>query len=188
MLGNHQTERGLRQLTECETVDAAGLRRFLFEVRERIGGRPVTFLCIGTDRSSGDALGPLVGTGLRKAGFQRVIGTLEHPCDANSLLSRVADLSAVPPEARGVVIAIDAGLGRAESIGKYQVSAGPVLPGASLGRDLPGVGDYGIAGIVNVAGHRKYAVLQTTSLYRVMGMADTIVAAISDVFGSAAKQ
>ncbi|WP_274365440.1 spore protease YyaC [Paenibacillus thermotolerans] len=168
-----------------ETVDGAGLRRFLHDVKMGIGAQPVTFLCIGTDRSSGDALGPLVGTSLRKAGFVRVIGTLEEPCDANTLPAFLSALQAVPDDSRGVVIAVDAGLGRAESVGKYQVSAGPVLPGASLGRELPGVGDYGIAGIVNTAGPRnKFAVLQTTSLHRVMGMAEQIVSAVSEIFGN----
>ncbi|WP_199616090.1 spore protease YyaC [Paenibacillus alkalitolerans] len=169
-------------MTWCETVDQAGLRLFLRQLKEQIGDRSVTFLCIGTDRSSGDALGPLVGTGLRKAGFQRVIGTLDAPCDANTLPARLLELESGPLSG-GIVIAVDAGLGRAESIGKYQISDGPVMPGASLGRNLPGVGDYGIAGIVNTAGVRKYAILQTTSLHRVIGMADEIVAAVREAFG-----
>jgi putative sporulation protein YyaC len=172
---------GTKRVIGCKTVDQAGLRRFLQAVRERAGDRPVTYLCIGTDRSSGDALGPLVGTGLRKAGFRRVVGTLDAPCDANTLPYRLAELASGPLSG-GIVIAVDAGLGRAESVGMYQVSDGPVFPGASLGRELPGAGDYGIAGIVNAAGARKYAILQTTSLYRVIRMADEIVAAIKDTF------
>ncbi|HZG58218.1 spore protease YyaC [Paenibacillus sp.] len=163
------------------TVDGEGLKRALFELREAIGAKPVTFVCIGTDRSTGDALGPLVGTALAAAGYERVIGTLASPCDANTLPTWIAELAALPPGSEAVV-AIDAALGRPESVGKFQVTSVPTLPGASLGRNLPPVGDYGIAGIVNGAGMKSYAILQNTSLHRVMTMADSIVAAIKAAF------
>lgn len=163
------------------TLDGEGLQQALFQVKETMVGDSVLFLCIGTDRSTGDALGPLVGTGLKKAGFRRVFGTLDCPCDANTLPSFVSELVSGAREGE-TVIAVDAALGKSESIGKYQVTAGPLLPGASIGRSLPPVGDYGIAGIVNESGIRKYAILQNTSLYRVMGMAETIVAAAAKAF------
>jgi putative sporulation protein YyaC len=163
------------------TVDGEGLRQALQEVKLAIGAKPVTFLCIGTDRSTGDALGPLVGTGLASSGFERVIGTLASPCDANTLPMWITELAAVPHGSEAV-IAIDAALGRPESIGKYQVSSVPMLPGSSLRRDLPPVGDYGIAGIVNGNGIKTYSILQNTSLHRVMSMADAIVDAIRTTF------
>lgn len=162
-----------------ETIEGTRLVAFLQSVRQRNEERPVAFLCIGTDRSTGDALGPLVGTGLRAAGFGLVYGTLEKPCDAHTLPSVMEALErekALRPDM--LVIAVDAALGRAESVGKFQVTNEPMLPGLSLQRDLPAVGDYGVAGIVNVTGPRPYAALQNTSLFRVMTMADTIVAAI----------
>lgn len=166
-----------------KTVDPAGLAEAMRELRREIGERTVVFICIGTDRSTGDAFGPLVGTGLANAGFRRVIGTLAEPCDAHALPSRIAELSASAQDGRAV-IAIDAALGRAESIGKFQVTAVPTLPGSSVGRMLPPVGDFGIAGIVNGAGHRhkSYSILQNTPLYRVMTMAEQLVAAITAVF------
>lgn len=45
------------------------------------GDGPLLFCCIGTDRSTGDALGPLTGsllTGLPSFPFE-VVGTLEKP-------------------------------------------------------------------------------------------------------------
>ncbi|TLS49169.1 spore protease YyaC [Paenibacillus antri] len=163
------------------TVDGEGLKRELLDLRGKINGRPITFLCIGTDRSTGDALGPLVGTALSNAGYERVIGTLASPCDANTLPAWMTELAAVPAGAEAVV-AIDAALGRPESVGRFQVTHVPMLPGASMGRNLPPVGDYGIAGIVNGNGIKSYAILQNTSLHRVMTMADTIVHAITAAF------
>ena len=47
----------------------------------------VIFLCIGTDRSTGDSLGPLGGHKLRKCRLKKaaVIGTLDKPVHAMNL-------------------------------------------------------------------------------------------------------
>ncbi|WP_157276921.1 spore protease YyaC [Paenibacillus sp. Soil766] len=133
----------------------------------------LAFVCIGTDRSTGDSLGPLVGSKLAELGYPHVIGTLAEPCDATNLAMRMQE---IPPNV--VVIAIDACLGRKLSVGLYQLSNQPLAPGQSVGKDLPPIGDYTIAAIVNVDGPRQYNVLQTTSLYRVMQMAEEVIRAI----------
>lgn len=137
----------------------------------------ITFLCIGTDRSTGDALGPLVGTFLEEAGYKQVIGTLSMPCDGSNMEIRVAELPA-----SGIVIAIDACLGKPSSVGQYQVANLPIEPGKSVGKRLPPVGDYSVAAIVNVDGPKKYWILQNTSLHHVVQMAKEIVSAIGSVF------
>ncbi|MGG1553854.1 spore protease YyaC [Paenibacillus ferrarius] len=137
----------------------------------------VAFVCIGTDRSTGDALGPLVGSRLAELGYKSVVGTLEAPCDASNLPQRLAEIPA------GVtVIAVDACLGQKLSVGMYQLSNQPIAPGKSVGKVLPQVGDYTIAAIVNADGPRQYSVLQTTSLYHVMQMAEDVVRAIVNAF------
>ena len=45
---------------------AARLHQMIEEEKLRQGKRGVVFLCIGTDRSTGDSLGPLIGYKLRK--------------------------------------------------------------------------------------------------------------------------
>mgnify|MGYP000231911284 FL=1 len=47
----------------------------------------VVFLCIGTDRSTGDSLGPLIGYQLKEKRLERVaiLGTLERPVHAMNL-------------------------------------------------------------------------------------------------------
>jgi putative sporulation protein YyaC len=151
---------------------------FFQHIRERQPevGR-LLFLCVGTDRSTGDALGPLVGTMLEEAGYPYVIGTLRQPLDSNNLQARLAEIP------QGLcVIAIDACLGLRASVGSYQVSNRPIEPGKAVGGGLPHVGDYGIAAIVNNGEGNKYANLQSTSLYRVMEMSKEIVHAIKHVF------
>ena len=72
---------------------AAAFRRFTDELHARIcnaldtGSKSVVFLCIGTDRSTGDSLGPLIGykiSGLRNRNVH-VYGTLENPVHARNI-------------------------------------------------------------------------------------------------------
>ncbi|WP_225229487.1 spore protease YyaC [Paenibacillus gallinarum] len=129
----------------------------------------ITFVCIGTDRSTGDALGPLTGTYLCDHGFTRVIGTLSNPCDATNLESYLAE---IPPDQ--IIIAIDACLGDAANIGRFIGKGTALFPGRSVKGQLPPVGNYSIVGIVNRNGPRPYSILQMTSLYQVMNMASQI--------------
>ncbi|GLI06041.1 hypothetical protein YDYSG_20710 [Paenibacillus tyrfis] len=159
-------------------LKAAELPDFLRMIRTRgLTAEDLVFLCIGTDRSTGDALGPLAGTMLQEAGYPHVVGTLAHPFDASNMRERLNEI----PQGK-TVIAIDACLGQAASLAWYQVSNRPLEPGKSVGKQLPHVGDYSIAGIVNVDAGQKYAILQSTSLFRVMNMAREVVSAIRSVF------
>jgi putative sporulation protein YyaC len=159
--------------SDRERVDASGLQTFMGQIAASHLKEEVTFLCIGTDRSTGDSLGPWIGTMLEERGFNRVIGTLQHPCDANKLpliVPRLAEL--------GTIVAVDACLGRPENIGAYLVSHGPLIPAQSVGKGFAAVGTYSVAGIVNAISPKPYWTLQSTSLYHVMGMAKEITNAI----------
>ncbi|OMC64112.1 spore protease YyaC [Paenibacillus sp. FSL H7-0326] len=137
----------------------------------------ITFICIGTDRSTGDALGPLTGSYLVEYGFQHVIGTLPEPCDASTLKQMIR---AIPAD--HAVIAIDACLGSSTDIGQYLCLERPLVPAESVKGDLPAVGHYSIAGIVNVNGPKPYSLLQMTSLHRVMNMARELAEAAHEGF------
>lgn len=135
------------------------------------------FVCIGTDRSTGDALGPLVGTYLTGLGYTNVIGTIDDPTHAMNLAERVAKLPAGK-----TVIAIDACLGAVHNVGSMGVVRGSIKPGAGVGRtDLPDVGDYSINATVNVGGFMEYYVLQNTRLSLVIQLAKNITSAIVNV-------
>lgn len=136
--------------------------------------KKVVFACVGTDRSTGDSLGPLVGTKLQTLGYL-VIGTLDNPLHAENLSDRLKEL---PQNA--FVVAVDACLGKFESIGRIDVLNEPLSPGTGIGKILPKVGDICIKGTVNVGGYMEYFVLQNTRLSLVMKMADKIVSAITE--------
>lgn len=113
-------------------MDDVGLVSFFMEIAALHSAKKVTFLCIGTDRSTGDALGPLTGSKLLEYGFPHVIGTLPSPCDADNLVARVAE---IPSE--HIIIAVDACLGPPIALGYYFVSNEPLQPAQSVGYAFP---------------------------------------------------
>ncbi|AST93922.1 MULTISPECIES: spore protease YyaC [Sutcliffiella] len=143
--------------------------------------RPIVIVCIGTDRSTGDSLGPLVGTKLREYNSPsiHVYGTLDDPIHAVNLEDKIDQIMKLHPNP--FIIAIDACLGRLKSVGQITVSDGPVMPGAGVKKDLPPVGNIHLTGIVNVSGFMEFFVLQNTRLSLVMKMANTIAASISEL-------
>jgi len=134
----------------------------------------IVIVCIGTDRSTGDALGPLVGSNLSKyrSPFFDLYGTLEEPVHAMNLSETLQNIE--KRVHNPFVIGVDACLGQVSSVGSIQVGAGPVRPGAGVNKELPPVGDIHITGIVNVGGFMEYFVLQNTRLHLVMRMSDII--------------
>ncbi|OWA33075.1 spore protease YyaC [Saccharibacillus sp. O16] len=125
------------------------------------------FLCIGTDRSSGDAFGPLVGSRLKAAGFPHVFGTMEAPCDATNL-ERIID--ELPTDL--TIVAFDACLGKPGSIGKFLLRKAPLIPAGSMKGTFAPIGNYSVAAVVNTMGPRPYQSLQSASLRLVLQMAE----------------
>ncbi|HEX2954359.1 MAG TPA: spore protease YyaC [Bacillota bacterium] len=141
---------------------------------------PIVILCIGTDRSTGDSLGPLVGSRLKDIGHPmiKVYGTLDQPVHAVNLNETILEIRRDYPSS--FIIAVDACLGRTESIGFINLKAGPLQPGTGVNKTLPEVGDLHIVGIVNVGGFMEYLVLQNTRLSVVMKMAEIISTSLNN--------
>jgi putative sporulation protein YyaC len=151
------------------------------------GSDEIVLVCIGTDRSIGDALGPLIGTQLAETAGHRftVLGTLDNPVHASNLedtLSWVQSAYRQP-----FVIAVDACLGRAESVGMLTVGKGSLKPGAGVNKTLPPVGQVYLTGIVNVGGFMEYFVLQNTRLSLVMRMATVAAKGLAEGLTSLAQ-
>ncbi len=147
--------------------------------------RQIIVLCIGTDRSTGDCLGPLVGSKLQESteiGLN-VYGTLDQPVHANNLHQILIDLGKTFPSS--FIIAVDACLGRLDSVGYINLSKGPLKPGAGVNKNLPLVGEAHLTGIVNVGGFMEYLVLQNTRLNLVMKLANQISKVIMNAYSIA---
>jgi len=153
-----------------------------FRLSERLGryfrslrpGQRIAVVCLGTDRSTGDALGPLAGTALSKYphGAFELYGTLAEPVHALNLESTLDRLHREIPHP--FIIGIDACLGKSSSVGSIQLGEGPVHPGAGVQKKLAPVGDIHLSGVVNIGGFMDHYVLQSTRLHVVMGMAEVI--------------
>lgn len=164
--------------------EIAAPEKLAMELTTKMSGihanRPIVFVCIGTDRSTGDSLGPLVGTLLEEKVISPffVYGTLENPIHAVNLKEQL--ISIHDKHVNPFIIGIDACLGRLKSVGVIQIADGPVKPGAGVNKDLPEVGNLHITGIVNVSGFMEFFVLQNTRLNLVLKMAKTIANGIHE--------
>lgn len=140
--------------------------------------RGLTVLCIGSDRITGDSLGPLVGHSLSKIPLRHthIYGTLSNPVHALNLNETVRMLNEQHPHS--LTLAIDASLGTRNHLGFLTVSKGALEPGLGVRKKLQPVGDISITGIVNLSGTFDHLHLQTTRLATVVQMADSIVSGI----------
>jgi len=140
------------------------------------------FLCIGTDRMTGDCLGPLVGYKLQKhlPNHNHIFGTLEQPVHAlnlNYALTKIQLRFSDP-----YIIVIDAALGLPGHIGNITLSSGALVPGEGINKKLPPVGDLAITGIVNSCHGNTNLLLQNTRLHLVNELADFIYTGLISCF------
>lgn len=136
--------------------------------------KSIVFVCIGTDRATGDSLGPLIGYKLQNMKYKNIFihGTLDEPVHAKNLNNVINNIYG--NYNKPFIIAIDASLGRIDRIGLLVIGEGSIKPGAGVDKELPSVGDAYITGIVNMKGFMDFMVLQSTRLNLVMKMANTI--------------
>lgn len=165
-----------------EKNSAYELGRTLYDLMKEnvLLNRSIVFLCIGSDRATGDCLGPIIGYKLSKLKKQQnyyVYGTLQEPVHAKNLKDTIALIYQAHEDA--FIIAIDASLGKSNHVGYITIGEGPLKPGAGVDKELPEVGDIFITGIVNFSGLLDQMLLQTTRLNVVMSLADQICLAIN---------
>jgi putative sporulation protein YyaC len=154
-------------------------------LKKLIGNREPVFICIGTDRSTGDVLGPLVGDKLQKLGF-KVYGTIDKLIHAGNLEDFINNLNVINDT---VMVVIDAALtDKEERIGIITIEDTPLIPGIGVDKKFSEVGEISIKGIVNISmGNLNYFILQTTRLGFVMKLAKKIVQIILFALGVSEK-
>ncbi|MEW5066343.1 spore protease YyaC [Bacillus subtilis] len=172
-------ERVKQYVSHTDAAAAKQIQTILSSSLRKAAGKPIVVVCIGTDRSTGDSLGPLVGMKLKQMQLTRfhVYGTLSDPVHAVNMKDKINNIQKL--HKNPFVIAVDACLGRVKSVGSFQIGDGPLKPGAGVQKDLPEVGDLHINGIVNVSGFMEYFVLQNTRLNLVMNMANVLAEGLS---------
>ena len=144
--------------------------------KNNVPNKDLVILCIGTDRSTGDSLGPLVGHKLYPMiqDYDNIClyGTLGNPVHAKNLEEHLDIINSSYKDP--FIIAIDSSLGNHNRVGHLSLKNYPLNPWAGVNKSLPAVGNISITGVVNIAGMMEYLVLQSTRLSLVMTMADII--------------
>lgn len=166
----------------CNAFDENATYELKNRINDALESRNISFddiviLCIGTDRATGDCLGPLVGEHLQKVlPSLPVYGNLEEPVHALNLEQTIQHI--YNEHFNPFIIAIDASLGTREHIGFATLSLTPLKPGKGVNKKLPAIGNLSITGIVNVAGFPNSILLQSTRLHTVVTLANCIGNAI----------
>ncbi len=109
-------------------------------------GKEAVVLAIGSDRVTGDCLGPLVGYLLSRSGI-RVYGSLRSPVTALAVEETYADIKKRHPDA--VVIAVDSAVGEDGEIGEVRAIGRGLRPAAAMGKNMRRVGDASVIGVVS---------------------------------------
>lgn len=139
------------------------------------GCAPPVVLCVGSDLSVGDSLGPVTGTKLKEKLKNLncyVYGTLSKPVTAHEVKYVNSFLRATHPES--AVIAVDAAVGTAGDIGLIRICGSGLKPGSGANKKLSKVGDVSIMGIVAEKSAFNYSLFSSTRLNIVYKMSEII--------------
>lgn len=150
---------------------------YLITKQEGFKLRPLVILCIGSDRYTGDALGPLIGSALCENTEECIVfGSLDHPVHAGNLVETVNIIN--HRYHHPIIVAIDACLGKKAEIGNVEIWEGGLQAGIAVGNRLPSVGNVSIIGVVNAGGQIGYLDLQSTPLSIVVKLSKVISSAL----------
>lgn len=104
------------------------------------GKNEIIFVGIGTDKSTLDCLGCLVGTFIHSECKNiKVYGTLQEPIHALNMKSKLDYI--FNNHKNSFIIGVDATLGNTDDFLKTIYKDKPIKPGAGVGKKLPQVGD-----------------------------------------------
>ena len=168
-------------LTEAQASERLSRHlHHLITKQEGFHNRPLVMLCIGSDRYTGDALGPLIGSALNEyAAACSVYGSLDYPVHAGNLVETVNMI--YRRYHQPIIVAIDACLGSKNEIGNVEIWEGGLCAGVAVGNKLPSVGHVSVIGVVNAGGQIGYLDLQSTPLSTVMKLSKVISGALITV-------
>ncbi len=137
-----------------------------------------TFLCVGTDRITGDCFGPLVGSKLtqklKDCNYSNinVYGSLSQNLSYENINKVIQNI-----DKKSIIIVIDAALSKEENIGKIFVQKSKTVLGKGLEKNKIEIGDISIKAVVSKdykIARCNFKALQNISLNGVMKLADIV--------------
>lgn len=143
----------------------------------------IIFLCIGTDRVTGDSFGPLVGYKLKNvlSHIQKVdiIGDLDETVSNRNILDAIQYIQT--NYKNPFIVSIDSALSIRRNVGDIIVSNQGIYLGTSIRDKKVYIGDMSIQGVVaknTCVAQYNFKRLQNTNLGLIMKMADTVASGI----------
>lgn len=108
----------------------------------------IIFLCIGTDKLIGDAIGPIIGSNIKhlENEYIHIYGTMENNLNFNNAKTTIQDV--YNTYKKSCIITIDAALSEKANIGDIFFSSGIIKIGKALEKDLCFYSDINIKYIV----------------------------------------
>ena len=139
--------------------------------------RETVVICIGSDRVSGDMLGPLVGSALREEYRLPcpVYGWVGESVNGVNLEQYLEMVEKKHPES--ALIAVDAALGKKEDVGRVRLKKGGIKAGGALERKGERIGDVGVIGVV--AGEKPASEVYATLLAVPFSLVESLAARIA---------
>lgn len=162
------------------SLAAGGEVLALKKILPDIKGVPV-IICVGSDLSVGDSLGPVTGTKLKeklKGLNVYVYGTLAKPITAHEVKYAAEFIKNTHPNS--TVIAVDAAVGCAGDIGIIKLTKQSLKPGSGANKRLNKVGDVSVLGIVAEKTLFNYSLFSSTRLNIVYKMAEIIAEGLAN--------
>lgn len=146
----------------------------------KMSGVAPAIICIGSDLSVGDSLGPVTGTKLKEklGGSCYVYGTLAKPITAHEVKYMNDFLRETHPQSP--IIAVDAAVGIAGDVGLIKLSGRGLMPGSGANKKLSKVGDVSVMGIVAEKSVFNYSLFSATRLNIIYKMAEIISEGIAE--------
>ena len=146
----------------------------------------VVFLCIGTDRITGDSFGPLVGYKLNSLFYNdnkiQILGNLNDLVCSSNINETINNINR--NYSNPFIIAVDSAISECNRPGSIIVSDGGVTLGSGVNRQVARIGDMSVKGVVatNLNNPRfNMKLLQNVRLNLVMNMADVVSKGIYSV-------
>ena len=142
-------------------------------LKQRFNDIKPVVVCVGTDITIGDSLGPIVGSMLKEAKANAFIyGTLDNPVTAKQIRPLRSFLSRAHKGAK--ILVVDAAVGRKEDVGTIKISSAPIRPGLGANKILPEIGDVNLLAIIAEKSAANYSFLNLTRLAPVFKAARVI--------------
>ncbi|MEH7502811.1 spore protease YyaC [Neobacillus drentensis] len=164
-----------------ETTEGIEFNEIVNKLKEILShtSKEIVILCVGSDRSTGDSLGPIVGTMLTETDIPfPIYGTLEKPVHALNIKKMLKDINQTHKEP--FILGIDACLGDERQIGFIFLKEGSLIPGMAVNKKLPSVGEYHMKAVVNYLDPLFPAQsLNNTRLFTVVMIAEVIIKIIT---------